>query len=251
MNPKIIISFFAGSIAGAGGSFFFIKKYLEKKHREEIEEVRAWAHDCKKYANEMKEYAEEMYKSITGEDIEAVIELGDANEKAFLEKFTGELLKKEEKDQNPIDNIIEQYDSIEQALEKSMKDDYEKDSSYLDSLVDYTQYSKNVENSEHPSESIGVPAFELITALEYDNSKPLNDKIILNYYAGDDVLCYEETGEYIRYPDEVIGSEALHAFGSPDYEDPDEVFVRDNRSSKDYQIIMYEGNYQDEYGDLI
>ena len=89
---------------------------------------------------------------------------------------------------------------------------------------------------EHPEEEPGIARIELISALEYDNSRPMNSKIILSYYEGDDILCYEESDEVIINPEELIGEEALHAFGSPD-------------RSEDYTIIRHDISYREAVGE--
>ena len=43
------------------------------------------------------------------------------------------------------------------------------------------------------------------------------------------------------------GNEALFAFDAPDLEDPDIVYVRNNKTSIDYSIVRYEGSYGDFY----
>lgn len=78
---------------------------------------------------------------------------------------------------------------------------------------------------------------------------PMNEKITLYYYEGDDILCFEESEEIIPNPEELIGEEALHAFGSDEYDDPDEIFVRNNMRSADYQIIKYDAAYKDAVGE--
>ena len=252
MSPMIIISFFAGAGVGVGGSYFVLKKHYEKVTAKEIAERREYANECKKYGDDMKRYADEMYELMTGKEIpekgftrgemidyisSEELKLVESGEKSpIIDKIN------RRKSDFEIKSIEESYNDIQDAL-------IEKETSnYLDSLVDYTKYSKDQSAYEHPNEEIGMPRIELITALEYDNSKPMNEKIILNYYQEDDILCYEESEEIVENPEELIGQEALHAFGSPDYDDPDEIFVRNNQRNEDYQIILYESAYSEMVG---
>lgn len=253
MNPKIIISFLLGAGVGVGGSFLGFKKFFEVKTAKEIKEMREYSHECRKYADEMKKYADEMYELATGKE---------APEKGFTKEeiinyISSEELKLEKndekskiidkinrrKEENEIKEVEESYNDIQEALEEKEKNDY------LDSLHDYTQYSRDRSAYEHPEEEPGIPRIELITGLEFDNSKPMNEKITLYYYEGDDILCFEESEEIIPNPEELIGEEALYAFGSPDYDDPDEIFVRNNMRSEDYQIIKYDTAYKDAVGE--
>ena len=279
MSPMVIISFFAGAGVGVGGSYFVLKKHYEKVTAKEIAEMREYANECKKYGDDMKRYADEMYELMTGKEMP---EKGFTREE-MIDYISSEELKIAEsgqkspiidkinrrKEENEIKSIEECYNDIQDALKDSMLnqeneeiksieeayDDiqdalFEKENSnYLDSLVDYTKYAKDQSAYEHPNEEIGMPRIELITALEYDNSKPMNEKIILNYYQEDDILCYEENEEIIENPEELIGQEALYAFGSPDYDDPDEIFVRNNQRNEDYQIILYESAYSEMVGE--
>lgn len=253
MNPKIIISFFVGAAIGVGGSFFGFKKYFEAKTAKEIKEMREYAHECKKYAKEMKQYADEMYELATGKEApkngftkdEIINYISSKEDEIVKNDPESEAAKKinRRKEEAEIKSVEESYDDIQEALEEKER------SSYLDSLVDYTKYSKDQSSYEHPEDEPGTPRIELITSLEFDNSKPLNEKITLYYYEEDDILCYEESDEIIPNPEELIGDEALHAFGSPDYEDPDEIFVRNNMRSEDYQIIKFETSYLEANGE--
>lgn len=246
MNPKIIISFISGAATGIGGSFIFLKKHFEKKTEREIDEIRKWAMECKRYGKEMKTYADEMYELSTGKE---------APKEGFTDEEIRDYISQKEKNgeistkinrrkpENEIREIEESYDSIQEALVEKENNDY------LSSLIDYTQFAKQGAAYEHPNEEPGVPTIELITALEYDR-KPTNDKVELSYYSGDDILCYEETEEVVENPEELIGEEALFAFGSPDYEDPNEIFVRNNLRSIDYRVISYDGCYQDLFGEI-
>lgn len=238
MNMKVIFSFFCGAAVGVGGSFFFFKKYFETKATKEILEMREWAQECKKYGAEMKKYADEMYELATGKE---------APSEGFTKEEMVDYLSKNNKinRRNPKKEIIdveESYNDIQEAISEKKNNDY------LSSLTDYTKYSKDKTAFEHPNDEVGIPRIELITAEEYDNSKALYSKIGLEYYAEDDILCYEADGSIIQNPEELIGIEALHAFGSPDYEDPNEVFVRNNQKSADYQVILFEGSYLNAYG---
>ena len=253
MNPKIIISFFIGAAVGVGGSFYGFKKYFETKTAKEIKEMRDYAHECNKYAKEMKKYADEMYELATGKEApkegftkeeivdyisskELKLEKNDQNVQ-FIDKIN------RRKAENPIIDIEKEYNDLQDALADEEHNDY------LDSLHDYTQYSRDASAYEHPEDEPGIARIELISALEYDNSRPMNSKIILSYYEGDDILCYEESDEVIINPEELIGEEALHAFGSPDYDDPDEIYVRNNMRSEDYTIIRHDISYRKAVGE--
>ena len=141
-----------------------------------------------------------------------------------------------------IENIEEEYDSIEEAIVESELNDGVKD--YFDqAMTDYTAYSKNKEAYEHPEEEPGVPIIELITQWEYDNEALSNDKRNLTYFEDDDTLC-DEDDEIIDNPAQYIGEEALTAFGSPDEDEENIIHVRNNSRSCDYEIERIKDSYQ-------
>ena len=184
MNPKIIISFFIGTAVGVGGSFYGFKKYFETKTAKEIKEMRDYAHECNKYAQEMKKYADEMYELATGKEApkegftkEEIVDYISSKE-LKLEKsgqnvqFVDKINRR--KAENPIIDIEKEYNDLQDALADEEHNDY------LDSLHDYTQYSRDASAYEHPEEvsrQAEIPAIqqlsdEMITFLaEGTNSK--------------------------------------------------------------------------------
>lgn len=70
-----------------------------------------------------------------------------------------------------------------------------------------------------------------------------HDKITLTYYSGDDTLC-DENEEIIDNRVAIIGPEALHCFGM-DSDDPDVVYVRNEKLAIDYDIIRVPSKYSE------
>lgn len=256
MSPKIITSFMLGAATGVGGSFIFFKRKYEKKADEEISEMRELLHQYKKYAKEMKSYADEMYEGITGKEIpkegfsdDEIRDFNSNKEKKDQNNSKKELnitnlqrhssINRRREDEK-IKDVEEFYENLDEAVKSGEIDDYKA------AIVDYTQYSKDKSAYEHPEEEPGIPRIELITMLEYDNDHPEYDKQELKYFEFDDVLC-DEHDSPINNAEEVVGCEALFSFGSPDLEDPDIVYVRNNKTSVDYSIVRYEGSYGDFY----
>ena len=258
MNTRIIVAFLAGMGVGVGGSFIFFKRYFEKKADAEIAEMRELMHKYKKYGREMKEYADKMYESVTGQEVP---EKGFTDDEirdyiSFNEKKAKNNSKKEiniinlqrhtdinrRKDDEPIESEEKFYEEITDFLLDKDENDYEK------AMTDYTRYSKDKSAYEHPEDEIGMPRIELITEFEYDNDNSSGfDKQELVYYEGDDVLC-NDNDIPIDNPEELVGTEALFAFDSPDEADPDLVHVRNNRTGVDYKITRYEGTFAEVAG---
>lgn len=74
---------------------------------------------------------------------------------------------------------------------------------------------------------------------EYEN----HDKVTLTYYEGDDTLA-DETEEIIADVSETIGDEALKCFGQGS-DDPDVVYVRNERLGIDYEVVRQGNKYSD------
>jgi len=69
------------------------------------------------------------------------------------------------------------------------------------------------------------------------------DELTIFYYAEDDTLA-DEQEEVIPNVSEVIGDEALTSFGDRS-NDPDIVYVRNERLAIDYEVIRYHKSYQE------
>lgn len=249
MDGKVVVSFLLGAAAGFSGCFFSMKSYFNRKMEKEIQAMRDYAYKWKKNSEEMKKYADEMYESITGEapkgeitkeEMQKILKKNNNSPKSSYKSSSANVNRRKESEK--IENIEEEYDSIEEAMVESELDDHVKD--YFDqAMTDYTAYSKNKEAYEHPEEEPGVPIIELITQWEYDNEALSNDKRNLTYFEDDDTLC-DEDDEIIDNPAQYIGEEALTAFGSPDEDEENIIHVRNNSRSCDYEIERIKDSYQ-------
>ena len=70
-----------------------------------------------------------------------------------------------------------------------------------------------------------------------------NEKITITYYEGDDTLV-DEKEEIIPDVSSIIGYEALNNFGRGS-EDPDVVYVRNDKMGIDYEVVRNQGNYKE------
>jgi len=97
----------------------------------------------------------------------------------------------------------------------------------------YDSVNKPLEGSEEPY-IISIEAFnEECTAY---------DKLTFTYYEEDDTLT-DDQEEIVVDVDSIIGDEALLCFGEQS-DDPDIVYVRNDRLSCDYEIIRSQKSYQ-------
>lgn len=98
--------------------------------------------------------------------------------------------------------------------------------------VSYTEDYEDVVDSTPPSEGISDHPY-VIHPEDFVNDRPFFDKITLEYYE-DDVLCNAISEEIITDVDGTIGLESLKHFG--EYEE-DVVYVRNDKTSTDYEVI--------------
>lgn len=83
----------------------------------------------------------------------------------------------------------------------------------------------------------------IITIDQFNNEMEHYDKATIHYYSLDDILT-DENEDVIENYNNIIGDEALSCFGM-DSEDPDIVYVRNERFGTDYEIIRVEKKYYD------
>jgi hypothetical protein len=83
----------------------------------------------------------------------------------------------------------------------------------------------------------------IITRTEFhDDTESDNQKITIMFYAGDKVLV-DDKSMPIRNAGSVVGSDFAEHFGSP--EDPDVVYVRNNRLRLDFEILRDDRGYSE------
>lgn len=81
----------------------------------------------------------------------------------------------------------------------------------------------------------------LITRTEfYDHTESTHEKLTITYYAGDGVLA-DDKNVPIRNAAVVVGGDYLDGFDGPD--DPDIVYVRNNRLRIDFEIVRDERGF--------
>jgi hypothetical protein len=108
----------------------------------------------------------------------------------------------------------------------------------------YKKVIKNYrEESEFPREEDIIEKPYVITFEEFCEGYDNHDKITINYYKADDTLA-DENEEIIDDVESLIGEESLSRFGDGS-EDPNVVYVRNERMAIDYEIIKLESSYSE------
>lgn len=91
------------------------------------------------------------------------------------------------------------------------------------------------------AESSLIPCY-VISMEAFSNDNPDYDKISISYYEDDDTLA-DEQDEIMQEVEGTIG-EALLCFGDQS-DDPDVVYVRNERLSIDYEVVRLHRSYQE------
>jgi hypothetical protein len=83
----------------------------------------------------------------------------------------------------------------------------------------------------------------IISVEEYNEGCKQYDKLTISYYEEDDTLA-DEGEEIIENPEEIVGEDTLERFGE-DSDDPDIVYVRNEKLQIDYEIILMHKSYSE------
>ena len=107
----------------------------------------------------------------------------------------------------------------------------------------YEKYEKITEEANNVYDK-ALPY--IISVDQFADEKDHYDKITINYYEEDDTLC-EENEEIIEDPMMVVGEDTLTRFGE-DSDDPDVVYVRNEKLEIDYEVICLHKSYAETVG---
>ena len=212
---KVLLAFGVGSGLGSLVAYRMAKKSFESELEKEIADVKA------------------NYRLLRKEDYETPTE--------FLEKKRPEILRDEALASMEINSIIEHAKlNAELAEEASRYNAFERedipDKELLPSDANETLYEnlKAMRTDDAPF---------LISVAEYFDDCRENTKLSITYFAGDNIVCYEND-EIMLDPETDFGLINLSRFGiASDSEHI--VYVRNPRTSVDYEIVRDDGKYAD------
>lgn len=117
-------------------------------------------------------------------------------------------------------------------------------SNYIDTTIPFQEDSPpdGMPKAEEGYNNSYLPP-TVITLEEFTDEKDHFDKLTINYYAEDDTLV-DEREDIITNVNALIGEDALLCFGESS-DDPDVVYVRNERLSIDYEVIRINKSYQE------
>lgn len=204
------------SIGGAGG-YFFAKHRLSRKYadlaQQEIDQV-------KEHYRTRLDDAEEALQELRVEE-----ESVEGRDEAPEEDIDGTVLEEERRD----------YAKV------ITKNNYQptKSSVTTTRVVEQTTVApiESVLTSERDPEH-PYP----ITVEEFMGAEVGYNSITLTYYSGDDTLSGEDE-QPIRDIENTVGEENLKLFGSEGYSDPNTIYVRNERLSADFEVILHQSKY--------
>ena len=208
-----LLIFGCGAAVGAAITNKVLKKKYEVILEEELKQVRAWR---KAVRNPDPICTEEEIKGVrawrkaacTPDPICTEEEINRIDKDGFISDDSIFIPEQSPPDDEEEDQRIYEYESISREYSGSSKRPYVIP---LDSFID---------------EMIGY------------------DKITLGYYEEDDVLV-DDNEDMIDDVDYVIGHDALDRFGDGS-EDDDVVYIRNERTGADYEVIRHHKSYQTE-----
>jgi len=141
----------------------------------------------------------------------------------------------------------EEIDSVKEAFAKRAAIEKPPLEEYAAKLNEcgYNLTGETEDNSEEKeeTESMEDDMAYVISAEEFGEYDEY-ESITLSYYA--DGVLTDEADEIIDDVEDIIGSDALTHFGE-DPDDPDSVYVRNDRLKADYEILLDTRNYHDLY----
>lgn len=228
MNTKIALStsFLVGAVMGALVTWKLVKEKYSKIAQEEINSVKEVFSRRLDEDEVVSEMTDEEYKNRV-EDVENVEPVISKKKESIIYRKT-----------------VGKY-SYNLACEKDKEitlpeTDYgEEDEPEEDPDMNGKDYG-NEYNSKSEEELDGP---RVISFDEFAEEKDYYDKLSISYYELDDTLA-DEQEEIISDTDAIVGDEALLCFGE-DSNDPDIVYVRNDRLSIDYEVVRLHKSYRE------
>ena len=230
---RYVLTFLAGALVGAGGTFLWLRKDIRERQEatEKAAELPFTMGD-----NETRENMEKSTRSDSGAS-EGHSEQGSEEHMATSAQTRVEYHKimAQVKDDNPVTNDIRKVDLDRQTLQIPLRP------------------RDDVPMEEDPSEVkrelLGYVPEDLNDAIfEIDMDDFMNDddneKQHLVFFQGDQIMATEE-GSIITNPAILVGTEWNKYVGNYATKT---AFVRNPRLVTDYEIYVEEGLYTDEYG---
>lgn len=218
MNLRYFAAFFAGGVLGGIGTWYGVKKHYETIANEEIESVKKYYYDC----------LEKAEKDNLNEELETY-ETDSAEEENDQSSY---------KTKTDYTSYYKNNKPPLEVLKASMEfpDDDINTEDYVEFHGEDTQEVECV--AEPDPKTLSGPT--IISEEEYTSDWRL-EKVTITYYSGDETLA-DEDDTIIDDVDRLVSYEALKLLVD---EDLDAVYVRNERVSIDYEVVLNNGRYSE------
>lgn len=216
-----------GAAVGAGGAWFFTRKYYAKKKAEEVAA-------CKSFY-EKKTKNDEPKTEATLNRKDCSISNSKNVDKSDLEKYKT-IISQHYDVSKAVNNL--KYDEIEEKEPDVDDEDY--DAEYAAARAFYEEKKAAYKTSDKPY-IISADAFNGDDTINYREEY---EHVSLDYFEGDDKLTLSDSEKLVECPENVIGIDYKLHFGDSKLGcDEDCVYIRNDRLQTDYEIIRDKGSY--------
>jgi vacuolar-type H+-ATPase subunit H len=232
----VCVGFAAGAAIGSVATYYYTKDKFESEANEAI-------NDYRDSANKRIKAAEERIREIEEENDEDSTDISkddnqDSNpnpEDVDYTKFYDE--DSEVKSSNAL------VDEVNRLTDEIAEDDDEDTSTTYDETIEFAAKIANKQQEAIDENRKPYP----ISARQIEDECGWYSKLTYSYFKNDDIVA-DEWDEALDSDDalRLVGTEFKHLFGI-NKEDPEEVYIRNDQNTTDYEICLDKRNYADVY----
>jgi hypothetical protein len=227
MKIKMLLVFLAGIGAGAIGTYFLMRdQYETVVEEEEIEPGETSDEHVPGESNITDDMTKTDLITDSDNDEISVTKEGIEEKKVLVHR------------QSRYNKMVRRYDKIAHGDRNS--DDPSELEHPEDDEEDYDK-GERMTNEANRIYSKGSPY--IISLEEFSDEAPNYDKSTIYYYADDNTLS-DENEEIITDVISIVGDQALYSFGDRS-EDPEIVYVRNEKLQIDYEIVCLNKSYSE------
>jgi hypothetical protein len=148
------------------------------------------------------------------------------------------MIKKYNPDARETAEEIKEY---ERALDRVAENIIKYNPNARETAEELHQHNYSIPGVDLSSIHVTVPQYKdpyvISTNDYYEDQNDPRDKVTLEYYLNDDILCENDSMEIVPDRESIIGRDALQNFGNLSG-DPHVVYVRNERLNIDYEVIL-------------
>lgn len=219
-NPWLIgAAFVVGAAVGGFAVYKIVSKKLEVEYSERAQEEIAQAKDYYKRVNKAEEFS-------TPESTAAVLRTDGTDVGSVTE-----MLSEHTVPHTQYNKFVPEEPAVEEKQTHNVFEDTSDPSEW--------DWEKEIASRRANPGAPYVINFE-----EFDTNEEGHEQMNLRYYSGDGVLC-DGQDQLVDKVEQTVGNLNLTRFGAGS-QDPDIVYIRNERLGVDYEVILDKGSYQHE-----